>query len=54
MANSVITQDQDAVVTEVQIDAPPERVFQALVDRKQVMSWWEAGHELVDERRVSD
>ena len=40
MANSVITPDQDAVVTEVHIAAPPERVFQALVDPKQVMSWW--------------
>jgi uncharacterized protein YndB with AHSA1/START domain len=40
MANSIITHDQDAVVTEVQIGAPPERVFQALVDPKQVMSWW--------------
>jgi uncharacterized protein YndB with AHSA1/START domain len=40
MANSIITQDQDAVVTEVQIAAPPDRVFQALVDPKQVMSWW--------------
>src|SRR5712671_1577030 len=40
MADSVVTQDQDAVVTEVEIAAPPERVFQALVDPKQVMSWW--------------
>src|ERR1700736_4164199 len=40
MANSIITPDQDAVVTEIQIAAPAERVFQALVDPKQVMSWW--------------
>jgi uncharacterized protein YndB with AHSA1/START domain len=40
MANSVIAQDQDAVVTEVTIAAPPERVFQALVDPKQVLRWW--------------
>ena len=40
MASSIITQDQDAVVTEIQIAAPAERVFQALVDPKQVMSWW--------------
>jgi uncharacterized protein YndB with AHSA1/START domain len=32
--------DQDAVVCEIRIAAPPERVFQALMDPKQVMEWW--------------
>lgn len=40
MASTIITPDQDAVVSEIHIAAPPERVFQALVDPKQVMSWW--------------
>jgi len=40
MATAVITPDQDAVVSEIQIAAPPERVFQALVDPRQVMQWW--------------
>lgn len=30
----------DAIVSEVRIAAPPERVFQALVDPEQVMKWW--------------
>jgi uncharacterized protein YndB with AHSA1/START domain len=37
---SVVTPDNDAVVSEVHIAAPVERVFQALIDRKQVMQWW--------------
>src|SRR5262249_19716904 len=28
------------IVGEVHIAAPPERVFQALIDSKQVMTWW--------------
>jgi uncharacterized protein YndB with AHSA1/START domain len=40
MATTVITPDQDAVVSEIHIAAPPERVFQALIDPKQVMHWW--------------
>ena len=40
MATTIITPDQDAVVSEVQIAAPPDRVFQALIDPKQVMLWW--------------
>src|SRR5512147_725578 len=38
--NSFITPDNDAIVTEIHIAAPPERVFQALHDRAQVMQWW--------------
>ncbi len=40
MAQAVITPDQDAIVSEVQINAPAERVFQALTDPKQLMLWW--------------
>lgn len=32
--------DQDAVVSEIEIAAPPERVFQALTDQKQLFHWW--------------
>lgn len=35
-----VTPDQDAVVSETHIAAPPERVFEALIDPKQVMQWW--------------
>jgi uncharacterized protein YndB with AHSA1/START domain len=40
MATTTITPNLDAVISEVHIAAPPERVFQALIDPKQVMSWW--------------
>lgn len=36
---SRITPDNDAVITEIEIDAPPERVFQAIVDREQALQW---------------
>jgi uncharacterized protein YndB with AHSA1/START domain len=35
-----ITPDGDAIVSEIDIAAPPERVFQALVDPQQVLQWW--------------
>ena len=34
--------DQDCVVVEIEITAPPERVFQALTDENQLMTWWGA------------
>jgi uncharacterized protein YndB with AHSA1/START domain len=40
MASTLITADQDSVVSEIHIAAPPDRVFQALIDPRQVMSWW--------------
>jgi uncharacterized protein YndB with AHSA1/START domain len=40
MATSKVTPDADAIVTEIHIAAPPERVFQALVDPQQVLKWW--------------
>ena len=39
MASSHITPDRDAVVTEIEIAASPERVFQALITREQAMLW---------------
>jgi uncharacterized protein YndB with AHSA1/START domain len=32
--------DQDAIVTEIEIAAPPERVFQALTDSAQLKRWF--------------
>jgi len=40
MASTVITPNQDALVSEIHIDAPPEKIFHALIDPKQVMQWW--------------
>ena len=40
MATAKITPDQDSIVCEIHIAAPPERVFQALIDPRQVMQWW--------------
>src|SRR5215470_8781859 len=40
MATTKVTPDSDAIVTEIHIAAPPERVFQALVDPEQVVKWW--------------
>jgi uncharacterized protein YndB with AHSA1/START domain len=40
MASTVVTPNQDALVSEIHIAAPPERIFQALIDRQQVMRWW--------------
>ena len=40
MATARVTPNEDAIVCEIHIAAPPERVFQALIDAKQVMQWW--------------
>ena len=40
MATTLLTPDQDAIVSEIFIAAPPERVFQALIDPQQVRQWW--------------
>lgn len=34
--------DQDSISCEVEIAAPPEKVFQALTDEKQLAAWWGA------------
>lgn len=43
MASTAVTPNLDAIVSEIHIAAPPERIFQALVDPKQVMQWWSGG-----------
>jgi len=40
MATATVTPAQDAVVAEIFIAAPPERVFQAITDPKQMPQWW--------------
>jgi uncharacterized protein YndB with AHSA1/START domain len=40
MATVTVTPDQDAVLAEIFIAAPPERVFQAITDPKQPPQWW--------------
>jgi uncharacterized protein YndB with AHSA1/START domain len=40
MATSAITPDNDAVLAEIFIAAPPERVFQAITDPRQTTQWW--------------
>lgn len=38
--NLSLTPDGDSIVTEIHIAAQPERVFEALVDTRQVPQWW--------------
>jgi uncharacterized protein YndB with AHSA1/START domain len=40
MTTSVSSANQDAVETKVYIAAPPERVFRALTDPRQLVQWW--------------
>jgi uncharacterized protein YndB with AHSA1/START domain len=40
MASTAVTPNLDAIVSEIHIAAPPERIFQSLIDPKQVMQWW--------------
>ncbi len=40
MATATITPSQDAVLAEVFIAAPPERVFEAITDPTQLSKWW--------------
>jgi len=40
MATMAISHDQDAIQAEIHIAAPPERVFQALTDPRQLLQWW--------------
>jgi uncharacterized protein YndB with AHSA1/START domain len=35
-----VSPDSDAILSEIYVAAPPERVFQALVDPIQVVQWW--------------
>ena len=40
MTATIVTPDQDAIVSEIHINAPAEKVFQALIDPQQLMRWW--------------
>lgn len=40
MATTSVTTDQDAVIAEIQIAAPPDRVFEALSDPGQLKQWF--------------
>jgi uncharacterized protein YndB with AHSA1/START domain len=40
MATATISPDQDTVVAEIFIAAPPARVFQAISDPTQLPKWW--------------
>ena len=40
MSSPQITTGQDSIVTEIEVAAPPQRVFTALTDPKQLMLWW--------------
>lgn len=37
MIESIITPDQDSIIVEVEIAAPPERVFKAISDPQEVL-----------------
>lgn len=42
MAAARVTPEQDSVAQEIEIAAPPDRVFKALTDAKQLFTWWGA------------
>jgi Activator of Hsp90 ATPase homolog 1-like protein len=37
---SVVTQDNDALITEIHIGAPADRVFKALTDEEELARWF--------------
>ncbi len=41
MAKTLVTPDHDALLTEIHISGPPERVFQAISDPNQQRIWWD-------------
>ena len=40
MATTSIASNGDIIFSEIYIDAPPEQVFQAIVDPELVLKWW--------------
>src|SRR5258708_9230004 len=40
MPTTIVTPDQDGLGTEIEIDAPPDRVFLALTDDSQLKRWF--------------
>lgn len=43
MATATVTPNQDTVLAEIFIAAPPERVFEAITDPAQLSRWWGQG-----------
>lgn len=41
MPTTMATPDQDALITEIHIAAPPERVFKAISDEREQRVWWD-------------
>jgi len=41
MPQTIATPDNDALITEIHIAAPPERVFQAISDEREQRIWWD-------------
>lgn len=48
MATVKITPDEDAIISEVDIAAPPARVFQALIQRAQALEWGQSEDYVID------
>jgi uncharacterized protein YndB with AHSA1/START domain len=42
MTTTIVTPDQDAIVAEIKIAAPPERVFKALSDADELQRWFKS------------
>jgi len=40
MPKAIVTPDLDAIISEIDISAPPSRVFEALTDPEQLMRWF--------------
>jgi len=40
MTTTIVTPDQDTIIAEIQIAAPPERVFKAISDEGDLMRWF--------------
>ena len=40
MATTTMNAGLDAIVGEIEIAAPPQRVFQALIESEQLLRWW--------------
>src|SRR5215469_11380620 len=41
MPQTIATPDNDSLVTEIHISAPPERVFRAISDEQEQRIWWD-------------
>ena len=40
MSTTIVTPDQDAVVSEIDVSAPPERVFKAITEAGELQRWF--------------